>query len=224
MGMGLAITLLAEAAMAAINPAPAIELDGRAIHVADALATGGNWDPDGRFGKLEIAHFPPGVREIKLSRQAVAGLVRRRVPGLAPTPGEGSIIFRLVEPPSASRAGCKALAHPLFAGESVSKADLVAVACSSGEPIGRVHYDRQSGAAYAAERLEAGTYLGRLVPPDPPAVEPGAGLVLLSRVGPVQIERKVTALQAGREGKRVFVMNEDGETISVTYAGQEADD
>lgn len=50
-----------------------------------------------------------------------------------------------------------------------------------------------------------------------PAIKRGAALHLTSTVGPVRIERPVTALQSSR-GKRVFVRDADGTVFSVRAA------
>lgn len=50
-----------------------------------------------------------------------------------------------------------------------------------------------------------------------PPIVPGQTLQLASRVGPVGIERPVTALQVSR-GKRVFVRDTDGTVFSVRVA------
>jgi len=54
-----------------------------------------------------------------------------------------------------------------------------------------------------------------------PAIRRGAALHLVSRAGPVRIERSVTALQASR-GKRVFVRDADGTVFAVRVAAPEA--
>jgi hypothetical protein len=53
-----------------------------------------------------------------------------------------------------------------------------------------------------------------------PAIRRGAALHLVSRAGPVRIERSVTALQASR-GKRVFVRDADGTVFAVRVAAPE---
>jgi hypothetical protein len=55
---------------------------------------------------------------------------------------------------------------------------------------------------------------------DPPPVaaadiERGDALTLMSRAGPVRIERKVVAMQPGRHGRRLFVRDEDGAVSSI---------
>lgn len=53
-----------------------------------------------------------------------------------------------------------------------------------------------------------------------PAIKRGAALHLISAVGPVRIERPVTALQSSH-GKRVFVRDADGSVFAVRVATAE---
>jgi hypothetical protein len=55
-------------------------------------------------------------------------------------------------------------------------------------------------------------------PPAPEAtVHPGDALDLTVDVGPVRVERQVTALQPARDGDRLFVSDADGRPLSVRY-------
>lgn len=51
----------------------------------------------------------------------------------------------------------------------------------------------------------------------PPAVRRGDHLRLATGAGPVRVERDVEALQAARDGQRLFVRAADGKTWSVRY-------
>jgi hypothetical protein len=58
--------------------------------------------------------------------------------------------------------------------------------------------------------------------PDPPAVRAGDELTLLSRAGPVTIERPVIALQPGYSGRRLFVRDRAGHVSSIHFVGETA--
>lgn len=58
--------------------------------------------------------------------------------------------------------------------------------------------------------------------PDPPAVQTGDELTLISRAGPVTVERSVTALQPGRSGRRLFVRDRAGHVSSIDFVGERA--
>ncbi len=72
----------------------------------------------------------------------------------------------------------------------------------------------------AAEAIAAGTYLGRVAPLRRASVVKGAELVLRSSAGPVVIERRVTAMQPGRAGGRIFVRDADGQVFAAPLAGE----
>ena len=166
-GMLLAAALAAGWPVAVTADAQ-VDLGGREIRVCDVVDLAAV--PAGeraRLGSKVIARMPPGRSSIKLSRQALASLVRRTVPALRPEAGSGEITFTLPPPPPAPPA------------------------------------------APSAARAE-------IAPP--PAVEAGAKLTLVSRSGPVLLEREVTALQSARAGGRVFVRDGDGQVLAVTLA------
>lgn len=57
---------------------------------------------------------------------------------------------------------------------------------------------------------------------DLPAVKTGDRLTLISRAGPVTVERSVTALQPGRGGRRLFVRDDAGHVSSIPFVGERA--
>jgi len=83
--------------------------------------------------------------------------------------------------------------------------DLTPVPCRSKAPHPPLRYDSATRGPIAASVLPAGTYLGRLMPLPGKQVAAGEPLVLRSSIGPVTIERNVTAMQPGSSGKRLFV-------------------
>jgi flagella basal body P-ring formation protein FlgA len=115
-------------------------------------------------------------------------------------------------------SGCLALARPVLRGAPITRDMVQPVACRDRASVPLV-FDRASGLVLATHDLAAGTYLGRTVVRDVPAIDKGATLTLVSTQGAVRIERPVTALQATRSG-RVFVRDGDGQIYAASVAGK----
>jgi hypothetical protein len=115
-----------------------------------------------------------------------------------------------------SQADCYALAKPVARGGAIAPETIVPVACADrfAAPLS---YDRAASLVVAGGDLEAGAYLGHVFVPGTPEVAKGATLTLVSRDGPVRIERVVTAMQSSRGG-RVFVRDADGQIYSAAIA------
>lgn len=117
---------------------------------------------DQRLRYIELARLPRGTSRLVLTRAALAGLVRRALPGLSVGEGAGgSVTFRFTLP---------------------------------ARPAARSHD------------------LPKLAPP---LIVRGDQMTLVSRNGPVTIERSVTALQPGAAGGRVFVRDGAGHVFAL---------
>ena len=117
----------------------------------------------------------------------------------------------------ASGGSCFMTARLIEQGAVLSAADLTPVAC---KPAARppLRYDTASGGPVALAAMPAGTYLGRLAPVSEAPVRAGTDLTLRSSAGVVTIERRVTAIQSGRAGDRIFVRDSSGEVFAVPLA------
>lgn len=211
-----AFLLAATAAM----PATEVMLERREIALRDVAGLVGVGPIDGRTASRVVATVPLGRSSVSLSREALAGLVRRSVPGLRNLAvASGTVTFRLAAEGPTPRAGsCAALSRDVEAGVTLTSADIVAAPCDLDSASAPVRFDPRTAAVRAAAPLVAGTPLGRLALPASATVAPGDKLRLVSSVGPVRIERDVVALQPGRSGGRVFVMNEEGQAMSAPLA------
>ena len=96
----------------------------------------------------------------------------------------------------------------------LAAADLTAVPCKrAGRPP--LRYDVAARAPVALTALPSGTYLGPVVPGVEAQIPAGAELTLRSTAGVVTIERRVTAMQPGRSGGKVFVRDSEGKVFAV---------
>jgi hypothetical protein len=112
---------------------------------------------------------------------------------------------------------CAEAGRDLAAGTALSSSNVVAVPCRD-ERAAALRYDRRARILVTRQALPAGAYLGHVGALSDLQTATGATLVLRSTVGPVTIEREVTALQPGRAGKRVFVRDANGRVFAAPLA------
>lgn len=189
-----------------------IVLSRPAVTLADVAGRGGL----GRLGVVEIARLPVGRDRLSLSRRAIATLVRRAVPGMVVDGGDARIVtFRYVRRAEAGAGGCQVTSAVLAAGTAITRDKIAAGPCIAAAAI---RYDAARGYLVARRDLPAGSPLGHLVVPPPATVARGDSMTLVSRAGPVTVERSVTALQSGSVGRRVFVRDGRGHVFAAPVA------
>lgn len=219
MSIGVAIALLAGTQLTAtLKPESEIELADRYLRVSDvATLSGADAKTRAAVAARTLARLPAGRDNADLLRSALANLLRRAVPAIeAAGGGEGTIRFRISAParPAVADRECLVLAHPVARGMPLAMDDVRPSACETGKARAPIRFDRSGSLARAADDLPDGAYLGRLLLPLERGVDRGDRLTLRSVVGPVRVEREVVALQPGRPGRRVFVRDQDGETLA----------
>lgn len=200
--------ILLAAGAPTITAAAEVAVAGRQVLIGDVV-TGSILDA--RTRARVVATLPRDGASVTISRQGLARLVRRSVPGATIAGADGEIVLRSIAP--APVAGtCFVLVAPVAKGEAITP-DLVAEAsCGESRP-GSVGFDRAAGGAVALASLPAGTRLGHIAPLSAPGIGKGTALRLVSLAGPVRVERQVTALQPSR-GRRVFVRDADGRVFA----------
>ena len=192
-----------------------VDLTGPAIRIRDVVPG----MMDRRMGSVEIARVPAGRRAVTLSRRAVAALVRRAEPGLVVGGDQaGAITFHIAASSVGRSERCFVALAPVAQGAAIGRGDVRQGICGGGAVP--VRYDAGRRAIVATRRLAAGESIGRTLPGAGPDVGRGDALTLVSRSGPVTIERSVTALQPGRNGGRVFVRDGAGHVFAAPVAGQ----
>jgi hypothetical protein len=201
----------------AIIEAQSVELADSHIRVRD-VAVLGCLDPAlrGEVGALTIAAMPRNTRQVTLSADALATLIRRRAPALASVDsgaGARAIEFRRrvieSEHHRAAQANCIAAAQYIAAGRALSSVNTIATPCRADAGPAPIRFDRRAGLARANTDVAAGAYLGQLFAPSGAFADTGDELVLVVARGPVRIERRVWAAQPAL-GAAVFVRDEDG--------------
>lgn len=190
-----------------------IVLSRPAVTLADVAGRGGL----GRLGAVEIARLPVGRGRLSLSRRAIAALVRRAVPGMVVESGDARIVtFRYVRRAEAGAGGCQVTSAAIAAGAAITRDKIASGPCTAAAVA--IRYDAARGYLVARRDLPAGSPLGHLVVPPPATVAKGDAMTLVSRVGPVTVERSVTALQSGSVGRRVFVRDRGGHVFAAPVA------
>jgi hypothetical protein len=193
-----------------------IALSRPAVTLADVARVAGTKDFE-RLATVEIAHLPIGRDRLSLSRRAIAMLVRRAIPGIVVGEGDARVVtFRLIYRDQPSTGSCLVTSAALAAGAAITRDKVATGPCAV--MAADVRYDAAHRTFVARRDLPAGSALGRLVAPAPDTVARGDALTLVSRVGPVTVERPVAALQPSREGRRVFVRDGGGRVFAAPVA------
>ena len=199
-----------------LTDAPEVRIARSDVHIGDvARLFGGTARERADLSGLTIARLPSGHRSVSLSRTALADLIRRSSDlHVAEQPGAPLVIRSAGAIAPTGDSGCWAAGVDIAAGAPIGGIDLVEAPCTAVPATASLRFDRASGQMRAGAPIDAGTPLGRLAL-TPAAAEAGATMTLISRAGPVSVSRTVVALQAGREGRRLFVRDEDGAVMAI---------
>lgn len=108
---------------------------------------------------------------------------------------------------------CRFMKGSVEAGAVVNAEDTTTGPCSPRRLQRKLRYDPAARVVRAAVDLVPGEELGRAYLPERPTVLPGDHISLVVMVGPVLVTRAVTALQAGRPGRRLFVRDYAGKVF-----------
>jgi flagella basal body P-ring formation protein FlgA len=195
------------------------------IRIADVAEVSGSTAVERRrLGGRVVAALPGGRGAEVISRGALTQLLHRQT-GLAVTGGrDGTLRLRAAAPASQPiRLPCWAAAKPIRAGAVIGADSVEQADCAGSEGPRLMRFDAAAAAVRAIADIAAGTPLGRMSAPSMAPVERGAELTLTSAVGPVALSRPVRALQTGRSGRRMFVLDADGQVLSVPVRQSEGD-
>ena len=202
-------TFLLAVAACALTRATELNLSDRDVHVGDVVV--GSCASDA--ANAVIARLPAGGRRTTLTHAALASLVHRRAPQLTHLEiGDAGATVALTHSVTAISdpdGGCYAAARALPTGHALSREDLQPAGCTH-DPSSSLTYDATNDVLRSTQTIAAGAYLGRILVSPTPFVDEGGELSIVVTVGPVRIERTVTALQPAAGGDAVFVRDRDG--------------
>jgi flagella basal body P-ring formation protein FlgA len=216
MAGAIATVVLAASAAAMLTARPVVKLGSRDIRIGDVARVSGT--ARDRVAGVTIARLP--ASSARLSRAAIAALIRRAVQGIRVNGKAGGEILVIAAPAAGDERRCWQAARHLGAGDALAPADFRAAPCSASPVSSRIALDRSGGAVRATAEIEAGSDVGPLFIPSAPAVERGEKLLLIARDGPVTISRTVTAEEPARHGQsRLFVRTAEGEILSADLSG-----
>ena len=176
-------------------------------------------------GRTVVRFGAHQVRIVTTDRELSARL-RFVVPGLRdwlPVPTGSSVVLTRSDRSLSSRSSdniqrsCMQARRRLARGDVPSSYDFVPAPCD-GLAAHAWQLDRSGQVLLAARDIESGeTVVG--VGGGLPDVVPGKRLVISSVVGPVRVERTVTALQAARTDQSLFVRSDAGDIFATVYRG-----
>jgi hypothetical protein len=207
--------ILASAAVATatLTGAAEIHLSAAEVRLGEVARLEGM--PAGPLSRLVVARLPQGARR-QVSRAQLAQLVRDAVPGLRIAPFvSGAVMLVARDAPAPKRAAnCFDAVRSIPAGVPVTRDAVTPGPCERGRKAVAVRW-APGGEAIAAAAIEPGSYLGQVALAAPSRVKRGDVLTLVAAAGPVEIRRRVSALQTatGRQ-RRLFVRAEDGVVFS----------
>lgn len=222
---------LALAVAVSAPPAPGGEIafrqravvTGEAVALADVADLSAlPRDLQARGGRLIVARFRPGQREMVIEPRRLSEKARALMPVLAsrlPAVGSPILVTRQPADPVAEPQTCLVADRSLSVGETPSRDDFHTVACGAAPITFAFRYDAGVGAVRLIRSLKPGDQIV-----GPPAstfagVRAGQPLTLVARVGPVRVERQVLVARPSARGRPVFVYGEDGKVFSAPAPG-----
>ncbi|WP_230635796.1 hypothetical protein [Sphingomonas sp. Leaf4] len=191
--------------------AATVTVDRREVTVGDLVRHADGRHFAGTGEALAVLRLPAARRQTVLPAASLAALVRRRLPALAITSDGTTTITLRPNPDTAMQ--CWATLRAIAADEAVTRREVAAVPCLTGQPTAAMRTARD-GTAFLATAQPAGTPLGRFLPAPVTRIAAGTALTLRSVHGPVAIERPVVTMQPGRSGNRVFVRDGAGRVFA----------
>jgi hypothetical protein len=212
-------------AMCALSGATSIEVSGATIRLGDVVTPACLAGDESR-GELQLARIASRSTTMSLTREALAALVRRRVPALASidlagAPGDHVRLHVVGGDQARETQPCYVATAAIPEGGAI-RADDVSRSVCAGRPLtGQLRYDRLSRLTRAARDIGAGDNLGPIMAPPAILADTGEVLQLVVTMGAVRIEREVEVVQSSTSGA-VFVRDEEGHVFSAPLAAERA--
>jgi len=173
-----------------------------------------------------VARFAPGQRVLsapvaRLTERARAGLPILAAYLPSDPKGEVTIQRAAASPARIAERPCLRILEPVAAGAGLRADQVEPTVCGSPPALRATYYDRRSNLTRAARALAKGETIAAAPAASLVGVETGAPVTLKARVGPVAIERQVTAVQAVRHGAPVFVVGDDGRPFAASPVAED---
>ncbi len=168
---------------------------------------------------LTLTETTTGARVVRYSARRLAERAAALMPALAfwlaGEPDTLVSITYVAAPPATGASGrpCLVARAAVAAGE-IARADAFTPSTCVRPPADAFHYDRQTGLTRVTIDLKAGDTAPRVPNSDLAAISPGQPLYLTAEVGPVRVERAVTAIQAAAAHRALFVRADDGKIFA----------
>lgn len=176
-----------------------------------------------RAETLVVARFAPGQRVLSAPISRLTERARAGLPILAaylPFDPTGEVTIRRASATATSALAaerpCLRILEPVAAGAGLRADQVEPTVCGSPPALRATYYDRRANLTRAARALAKGETIAAAPAASLVGVETGASITLKARVGPVAIERQVTAVQAARPGEQVFVVGDDSRPFAAS--------
>jgi hypothetical protein len=229
MGLGVIITFGWLSGTCALTDAEHVPLENRTLRLGDIATLECVREEDRpQLSTLVITKLPRAPRDVVTSAGELAGLAKRRVPGLdlAPPADPSRLIVIEAGPsvlPRSASTACYRTSRSVGAGKAISGDDLSPTACEADQPKAQLSFDRANKVVRAASDIGPGVYVGRLSVPERAFPDTGDELVLSIGLGAVAIERQVRAAQPSPSGGSIFVRDETGALFRAPVAPSHAE-
>lgn len=215
--LGGAAIIFAGVALASADPLEA-PLPDRNVRLLDLAEK-----PDAPIGEMRnpiVAKVPRDAQSVEFEEETALRLVRNRLPGFEPKLKFTDRIVLTAPQRIAKRSAgaCFAARQMIPEGHFITDADVEARSCTDDAISENLGYDRDAQAAYATGQVPAHAYLGPVRPACSQRIAKDQKVQLTTGTGAVQITRTATTLQAGRQGKNVFVRTSDGTVFAVPFS------
>ena len=181
-----------------------------------------------RARMLDLVSVPAGQDHLVLSARWVSERARALLPALnpwLPANPAGQVTIRRVAAPVEPGLGpssnlCLRVVQPLERGQFLSAGDFEPAPCTRDAGILPSAYRSDLKAGQATRALAKGETFRSLPGLALLQIKPGQSLEVETRVGPVTVQRAVTALQPAAPGQSLFVRTADGAVLSVSVPAQ----
>lgn len=117
------------------------------------------------------------------------------------------------------REGCLRALRDVAEGDVLRSENFVIADCEKARTERSYRYVSAERAVRSRRPIAAGTILPRFAGYGVTNVYPGDRMAFVVSVGPVKIEREISALQSARQNEQMFVRTDDGDILSMPYAG-----
>ncbi|HEY0959847.1 MAG TPA: hypothetical protein VGE05_11340 [Novosphingobium sp.] len=176
-----------------------------------------------RAVRIEIGATSPGSAPRLVTRRSIIRRIRAQLPFLggwaeAYIVRDYTVLYR-AQAAEARNEDCLRALRDIAENEVVRSEDFTAAQCGKTVSSGTFRYIAAERTVRARRRIAASSVVPLFAGYGVTAAYAGDTLTLLASNGPVTVTRQMRAMQSVRRRERVLVQSDDGQVLSVPYAG-----